>query len=847
MASPRPADLASATPPTGETSPLREARLYAEAEQIFHEACDLSAHDRAALLERTAARSEPLADLVRRHRETRGQVGDFLDPDSSTVRTGIPAADVAAGYGPYEPKRLIGAGGMGVVYLARDRHLGREVALKVLRTDSADGPGMARFRREAQILASLDHPGIAKLYGAGVETTPLGPQAWMAMELVAGRSLDEAAREGSPERVLELLAQVADAVEAAHRLGVVHRDLKAANVLVTAEGRAVVLDFGVALLRAEGRATSVHTLTGQVLGSLVTMAPEQTLGNGAALDRRADVYALGALAYELLTGSLPVEVRGVGPAEAMRRIREWPPTPASQVAPHLPRAVERILGKALEKEPTDRYATAADFAADLRAHLAGRPVSARPLSSYQQALRLARRHRALVAATTAIIAALALGLSFALLGLSRARHAERMALELADERFIGLLSARMDSLWPAKPEMLPELQRWLDQAEGIAARYELSLASAAPAVAGLDALLDPEEGALVALRERVAWARDLHGASIESQRDAWEAAAARVAAAPAYGGLELPPQLGLVPLGPDPRSGLEEFAVFGTGSIPRREEQSGELLFSGRSAVVLVLLPGGPFLFGQQGNDPTGPNYSPFSRRHEGPPITLDLDPFFLSKYETTQGQYLRVMGDNPSQSTPADSGQTYQVTLRHPVESLPYAAALEFARRLDLLLPTEVQHQYATRAGTTTGHWAGELYEDLDGKERVAGLERAGSYLTPRGPRAFPVLRNHTPTGAYAPNPFGLYDMIGNLAEWCRDPFLPTLEPSDFAPGDGARLSTHYPDGGLARHRVLRGGAGVPAQAWTGHRTGAVENTSHIDLGFRVSRAVDRIERGRP
>jgi tetratricopeptide (TPR) repeat protein/predicted Ser/Thr protein kinase len=336
--------------------------------------------------------------------------------------------------GPYTLLGKLGEGAMGVVWRARQDAPAREVALKMLRGGLWSQATLARFRREAELLARLHHPGIAQVYAVGDEGPADDPRPWFAMELVEGPTLLEwAARERPDLRArLELIARIGDALDHAHRRGVVHRDLKASNVLVaTVDGRPqpVLVDFGIARAQ-EGDAGCSTTLTGQVLGTLSTMAPEQAAGQ--PVDARSDVYALGAVAYELCTGSPALSLEHLALVEALRAVREEAPLPAQARDPRLAGDVSTILGKALEKRPERRYAAAGEFADDVRRHLQALPIHARPPTRLYRAGRFVRRHRALAAGAAAVLFALLAGLATttwqALRASANAREA-RAALE----------------------------------------------------------------------------------------------------------------------------------------------------------------------------------------------------------------------------------------------------------------------------------------------------------------------------------------------------------------------------------------------------------------------------------
>jgi serine/threonine protein kinase len=307
----------------------------------------------------------------------------------------------------YELERELDRGGMGVVYAARDRELEREVALKVLATAVADGETAARLKREARIIAGLEHPGIVPVHDVGV--LPDG-RVFYAMKLVSGQRLDAFLRTERPraER-LRVFLRIAEPVAFANAHGVIHRDLKPENVMVGPFGEVLVMDWGVAKRIAEPEAevggrghapTAGGTSHGTVLGTPAWMAPEQARGEVERLDARTDVYALGAILYFMLTGRPPGgEGRADSDAETRtlraeaRAARPFSIVPPRQLDPDLPRALEAVCLKALAPEPEARYPSASELAGDVASFLEGASVSAFPEGPWRKTLRFASRHR----------------------------------------------------------------------------------------------------------------------------------------------------------------------------------------------------------------------------------------------------------------------------------------------------------------------------------------------------------------------------------------------------------------------------------------------------------------------
>jgi len=337
-------------------------------------------------------------------------------------RTGVVGADLGPDtqIGDYTILREIGRGGMGVVYEARQRNPDRLVALKVIkRQGPVDALHVKLFEREVQALARLKHPGIAAIYDAGHTDDE---RHFFAMELIPGETLlnyANASGSGSlhqPLRTrerLELFCKTCDAINYAHQRGVIHRDIKPSNVLVSDESSSrggdkssaaagfsslgsqiKVLDFGLARISdTDASQTTLLTETGRIVGTLSYMSPEQARGDADAIDLRSDVYALGVILHELLTGQLPYEINVAAPHQALRTICEDTPRRPSTINHTLRGDIETIILKALEKEPDRRYQSAAALADDIRRQLGGQPILARPPSAVYQIRKLVTRHK----------------------------------------------------------------------------------------------------------------------------------------------------------------------------------------------------------------------------------------------------------------------------------------------------------------------------------------------------------------------------------------------------------------------------------------------------------------------
>jgi predicted Ser/Thr protein kinase len=398
------------------------SQAYQTIKRVYLEARALGGAEREALLARECGTDRALRAEVEELLAQEETLGDFLTkparaefgPEPKHAELSCPER-----IGAYRILKPLGFGGMGVVYLAEQDSPRRQVALKLLRLDTASPAQVERFEQEAELLGRLVHPGIARVYEAGWTGTETGRRPFFAMEFVEGLPLTEYANERALElgARLKLVSQVAEAVHYAHGRGVVHRDLKPTNVFVDARGEPRVLDFGVARPLGEG---SRATKTGQLVGTLAYMSPEQASGR-YEVTPRGDVYSLGVILYELLTGRLPIPTEHVPLHEAVRRIREDEPIPAGAVRRELRGDLETILVKALAKEPERRYASAAELAEDLRLFLEHRPIRARRPTSAYVAWKLVRRHRMMAVTALALFVFAIVGQVGALVLIQRGR------------------------------------------------------------------------------------------------------------------------------------------------------------------------------------------------------------------------------------------------------------------------------------------------------------------------------------------------------------------------------------------------------------------------------------------
>jgi len=380
-----------------------------------------------------------------------------LGHDASTLSAG-------AQVGKYTVEQVLGTGGMGAVYLATQRKPNRQVALKLIRADAMSWRVKQRLDMEAEILGRLQHPNIAQIYEAGIDQQSGSP--FLAMEYIDGQELHDHVREAAPgttER-LRLFCALCDAITHAHSKGVIHRDLKPGNVLVSREGQPKVLDFGIARATDSGiPQVTMQTQVGQLVGTLYYMSPEQAEGDIANLDTRTDVYSLGVVLHELLTGKLPYPLGGKSLHEAVRIIIEQRPCRLSEEDRSLKGDLEVVVLKALEKERERRYQSVAELKADIARVLENKPIHARPPSTLYLTTKFIKRNKRLAVAAACIVLLLSLATSFAVnqwLSKIRARQAvlDNMLLALNEmdvQKGLGPdLSKRLLDLYAQNAEVL---------------------------------------------------------------------------------------------------------------------------------------------------------------------------------------------------------------------------------------------------------------------------------------------------------------------------------------------------------------------------------------------------------
>ncbi len=901
--------------------------------------------------------------------------------DATLTMSSLAAEAAAAAWpdpetiGPYRVIRRLGEGGMGVVYLAQQSgEIERQVAIKVVKRVGTSKRVLARFQLERQSLALMKHPCIARIFDAG---STLDGQPYFAMEYVEGSPITtycDSARMTNVERI-RLFQAVCGAVQHAHQKGIIHRDLKPSNILVeeTDDGpRPKVIDFGLAKATDQRfMEWSGFTEVGRLVGTPEYMSPEQAGDSEDDLDTRTDVYSLGAILYELLVGATPIEtseLRKSGLQSLLDIIRDSPVTIPSGKLVSLnegreaaarnrrtewPELVSQLRGdldwivmRALEREKDDRYRSPAALAADLQRYLDDRPVEAGPPTLSYRLKKFTRRHRTAVAAAMGGLALLVVALITTTMLWRTASRERAQVLRLADMKRLDDYVLEAADLWPAHPDHIEAMERWLEDRGGpLAARlpshrdaletlratarpygeeqrqqdrrthpraqelideheyleerkaslaraksrpdqpdyeeivehYEEQIEEATAHIAELEQAVterhtwtfdneetewqhqmladlvlrleefidpDPFVGTMASVRQRLEHARTVAERTVTGVEEsrAWRRAIESIAASPVYAGLDLSPQLGLIPLDHNPRTGLWEFwhPESGDRPLPSPEPDAANRWIVGDSTgMVFVLVPGGTFWMGAQADDPSARNYDPLASRRENRIMQVTLDAFFMSKYETTQGQWILFTGKNPSRHAIGGLITRQETTANHPVEMVNWHDANETLIKRGLSLPTESQWEYAARAGTTTPWWTGESRETLRGAVNIQDL-----FLKNNGGR--PTWRYeewlddghgiHAEVGSLRANPFGLHNMLGNVSEWCRDYYRsPYHQKVD--PGDGYRKIP----GGTAS-RISRGGGWDKSVQLTrsAYRANTRPDTVNQSIGVRAVRKID-------
>ena len=400
--------------------------------ELFVAACDLPEQKQIALLDDQCSddpkMKEELLLLLCSDAKSSGIFSDEQTTNGIQFELDTVAdAELPQKIGQYEITRVLGKGGMGVVYLAQQHNPRRDVAVKVIRSGMIGPELVKRFEVEAAVLGRLTHPGIARIYEAGlfVDNESGHERPFLAMEYIDGLPLRDFVKQKNPtkRKRLQLLVQICEAIHHAHRRGVIHRDLKPGNVLVKPDGQPSVLDFGVARATSlDSEEPALQTRVGQLIGTLPYMSPEQVSGKSKDVDTRSDVYSLGVMAYELLANELPYDLKNAGLLKAAKIIAQDDPTPLSSINREFRGDLNTVVLKSLEKEPDRRYQSAKSLGDDLQRYLGDQPVSARPATTLYQLKQFSKRNKALVTGFLVSIGLLVAGVIGTTIGMVNARN-----------------------------------------------------------------------------------------------------------------------------------------------------------------------------------------------------------------------------------------------------------------------------------------------------------------------------------------------------------------------------------------------------------------------------------------
>ncbi|MFQ5502459.1 MAG: protein kinase [Phycisphaerae bacterium] len=484
---------------------------FERVQAVFHRARVLDSAARLAFLDEACAGDAALREEVESLlRIDSTPEPDFLDKPVVDKKILLEAANrgsecgdaaLPESIGHYRVLRRLGAGGMGVVYEAQQEKTGSIVALKVIRSGFASHELLRRFEHEAQVLGRLRHPGIARIYEAGIHTEGDISQPFIAMEPIVGPSLSEYVKNESPDvrTILRLFALICDAVQHAHQHGVIHRDLKPGNILVERTDEIAqpkILDFGIARITdTDTLLTTRQTQAGQLIGTLRYMSPEQAAGDPADIDTRSDVYALGVILYEMLARRLPYEVDKRLTHEVVRVIREDEARPLSSVSRLYRGDLSTILGKVLDKEKGRRYQSASELATDIRRYLNSEPITAHPPSAMYQLRKFARRNRALVGTVAIVFVLLVSGIittSWQAAAASKARD-EAQAARLAEQKQRVRAERRFDEVRSLARSFIFEFYQKIGGLAGSMPARELLVRKGLQYIDSLSEDLDPHD------------------------------------------------------------------------------------------------------------------------------------------------------------------------------------------------------------------------------------------------------------------------------------------------------------------------------------------------------------------
>jgi len=755
----------------------------------------------------------------------------------------------------YEVLSTIGRGGMGMVFKAKQKQPERVVVLKVMLSGRlASEKYRIRFEREAQAIARLKHPGIVSVYEYG----EVHGQPYFSMEYVDGCHVREyVARHKLDKRdICRLMVKISRAVAYAHQRGIIHRDLKPSNILVDGQGNPRLLDFGLARLADDPWIEDGDlTEAGEVMGTPSYMSPEQTMGRTEEIDLRCDVYAIGVLFYELLTGSLPYKIDRTRPLESLRVIRDYVPRRPSSLNPKLDSDLDCIVMKCLEKERELRYQSAVELSEDINRYLQGKPVEARPSTAFYYLRKLLWRRRTLfLPVAAAVLIGMVLNVVF-ILELIKSQRETTAAYEktLASNRQILKFVEDLRAIRSTVDSLIAQ-RRWEEAFEkatfaelyfadrgysGYADQVRERIATGARAelekASGLIKALKFKEGR-DRIRQMKELAEHLGLKDLSAQADLAE----RQFAESCWQSLS-----DYIESGGGSARALEKFLAevpgteyddearyilqklmrsirfaqwpFDAQEARRRQRMTGQVMelaerrtisLDGGASMELVLIPAGEFMMGADSAQPGGAADSLPQHR------VRIVDPFYVSATEITNEQFEAATGRLPAAA--GESGSEQGANLPAAVsflEAQDFCRKLSARSGLSVRLPTEAEWEYFSRAGSAAGYGA---------TEAVAELGRYGWYSRNSDGHVHPV-------AAKEPNAWGLYDVWGNVREWCQDWYDARYYLASPVENPTGPLSGTY--------KVLRGGSFMDEAdgLMPATRAAAGPDSTRPTYGFRI------------